>query len=271
MSKPIVFFSRCRPQKADLIDIVLKNNRAFIGWPAWVADYKIGQLRECIADLACSDSKWESLVPHFDEYRRHYTQNRNLVKKVVPGSLVLVPRPNLGLVYAGRVQGSFELINNPPWAAEYLRLRKEQGLEVDHEGSHVADVVQCWQVDRFRPIPFPVIPAWIRASLFGRSTYGEIKPIGELELDPYNILDRLIENPSSVTRPWTRNIFEIEQRLLSDIGPSTFEHLCVALLQLEHPDEIWAHVGGSGDGGVDGVGADQFGNVTSLLQCKWRY
>jgi hypothetical protein len=31
------------------------------------------------------------------------------------------------------------------------------------------------------------------------------------------------------------------------------------------------HVGGSGDGGVDGIGADANGKVIGLLQCKWAY
>jgi hypothetical protein len=43
------------------------------------------------------------------------------------------------------------------------------------------------------------------------------------------------------------------------------------LRQLERPAEIWTHVGGSGDGGVDGVGADHNGRVAGLLQCKWQY
>ena len=46
-----------------------------------------------------------------------------------------------------------------------------------------------------------------------------------------------------------QDLVEVERRLADFVGPSTFEHLCVALLQLEHPDEIWEHVGGSGDGG----------------------
>ncbi|MGC1452700.1 MAG: restriction endonuclease, partial [Candidatus Sulfotelmatobacter sp.] len=55
------------------------------------------------------------------------------------------------------------------------------------------------------------------------------------------------------------------------VGPSAFEHLCVALLQLEDPEHIWMHVGGSGDGGVDGMGAGTDGKVVGLLQCKWAY
>jgi hypothetical protein len=45
----------------------------------------------------------------------------------------------------------------------------------------------------------------------------------------------------------------------------------VALLQLEHPEEVWVHVGGSGDGGLDGIGAGSGGEVVGQLQCKWRY
>ncbi len=273
MPKPIVFFSRCRPQDADLINIVLQVNRAFIGWPAWRPDrnYTSGCLRDSIVDLACSEEEWQALLPQFGKDRVRYSQNRNLVQKVVEGSILLVPRPRLGVVFAGRVVGPFELINDPPWAQDYLRLRKEQGLPAEDEASHVADIAQSWLVDEFRPVPFPIVPAWIRASLFGRSTYGQIKPIEELGLDPYTALDQLIEHPEQLALPWTTDESEIERRLVAHIGPSTFEHLCVALLQLEHPDEIWAHVGGSGDGGVDGTGTDERGHVTSLLQCKWRY
>ena len=71
--------------------------------------------------------------------------------------------------------------------------------------------------------------------------------------------------------PETSDLNEIEERLVTDIGPGTFEHLVVALLQLERPNEVWMHVGGSGDGGVDGVGADREGRVVGLLQCKWRF
>jgi hypothetical protein len=55
------------------------------------------------------------------------------------------------------------------------------------------------------------------------------------------------------------------------VGPNSFEHLCVALLQLENPEHVWMHVGGSGDGGIDGIGAHASGAVVGLLQCKWAY
>ena len=72
-------------------------------------------------------------------------------------------------------------------------------------------------------------------------------------------------------RTWTLDLTTIEKRLLNDLTPSTLEHLIVSLLQLEHPDEVWTQVGGSGDGGVDGAGSGQDGHVTGLLQSKWQY
>lgn len=225
---PIVFFCRCRPQDADPIEIVLGERRIFIGWPAWRPGraYRRGHLRDAIVDLSCSEQEWQSVFPRLGKDRRHYTQNRNLVAKVTPGSIVLVPRASRGVVFAGRISGSFQLINNPPWSTEYLQLRRSQGLTVDEESSHVADVAQTWQVDRFRPLPLPLVPAWIRASLFGRSTYGEIRGIDALALQPFEILEGIIERPERVVRPWTADRDEVERRLVADVGPSTFEHLC---------------------------------------------
>jgi hypothetical protein len=59
--------------------------------------------------------------------------------------------------------------------------------------------------------------------------------------------------------------------MLTFISPSALEHLCVALLQLEYPDELWWHIGGSGDGGADGLGYSDQWESTGLLQCKWYF
>jgi hypothetical protein len=175
-------------------------------------------------------------------------------------------------VFAGRITRSFELLDEPPWADDYLNIRRDQELSIEEEeASHVADVAQCWRVDRFRPLPFTTIPAWIRKSFFGRSTYGRIYAPDAMGLEPFAVLDALIDRPRQSARESTLDLAEIERRLVTDVGPAAFEHLCVALLQLEHPKETWAHIGGSGDGGVDGIGAGEDGKVTGVLQCKWSY
>lgn len=282
MANEIVFFCRCRPQDSDPIDIVLKQKRVFIGYPAW-RDGKSGQdfdFRSAMVDLASVARDYIHNAEPDPIRRRQIKANVNLVHEVGNNSIVLVPRPDRGLVYIGRTCG-FELIDNPPWGDDYINLRKSQKKKpIDSRGSHLADVVQGWNVDRWRAIPFTAIPAWIRKSFFGRSTFGRINTIdlGHEKLDPLeelNLLienqDLLIENQERICPHKTSDCGEIEKRLVTDIGPSSFEHLVVALLQLERPSEIWSHVGGSGDGGVDGVGTNRVGKVVGLLQCKWRH
>jgi hypothetical protein len=252
--------------------LVLQVRRVFIGYPAWIknATKVRGRLRKCIVDLRCSDEEWSTHYRKFDTKRRnHYQQNRNLVSSVKPGAIVLVPRPKQGLVYAGKIKTPFELIDNPPWGEKYLALRREQRLDVEDVFSHLGDIAQSWAVDKFIPIPFPMIPAWIRRSLFGRSTYGRISPLEELGRDPHPILERLMKTSARPALKWTTELDKVEERLLDGVGPNSFEHLCVHLLQLEDPKNIWMHVGGSGDGGVDGEGASSNGKVVGLLQCKW--
>lgn len=273
MATPAVFFSRCYPQDCDAIEIVLRERRVFIGYPAFrtgvVPDRH--RLRDSVVDPWISDEEWSGLRQRVEQPRREYQQNRNFVREIQPGAIALVPRASKGVVYAGWVLRPFELLDDPPWADDYLRVRKEQGRSVENVPHLLADVAQCWEVDRFRPIPYPVIPAWMRRSLFGRSTYGRIRSAPFDGADPHAELDRLLENPTRAVPPWTDNAREVERRLIDGIGPGAFEHLCVALLQLEHPESVWAHVGGAGDGGVDGIGADERGNVVGLLQCKWAY
>ena len=277
MAEPIVFFSRCRPQKADAIKLVLQENRVFIGWPALIPGKtpRKGHLRDAIVDLArCSDDEWRRLCanPNLGKgCRKQYTQNRNFVRSVGIGSIALVPRPERGCVYVGRVEAPFELFDDPPWGGRYLQFRKELGLPTDDEIHHLADVAQSWKVDRFRSVPFSSIPAWIRRSFFGRSTYGIISNLDELDLNAHESMGRLLDSKMRVQEEWTQTVQEAETRLIVQVSPSVFEHLCVALLQLENPTETWIHVGGSGDGGVDGIGLNLHGKLIGRLQCKWAY
>lgn len=272
MSAPTVFFSRCKPRGFDPIDIVLKYKIAFVGWPVWLRD-ACGSINvsECILDLNASHEEWVDGTRGLDRTTRSMsTLNRNLAAEIAPGSILLVPRPSQGLIYCGKVVGHFELVRNPPWIDEYLKLI---GLDRDSPEApeHIGDVVQCWRVDKFRPIPVPAVPAWIRRSLFGRSTLGRVGRAHNAAMDPFEVLNGIIDRPGRIVRPWTTDAHEVEKRLISDIGPNAFEHLSVALLQLEHPDQVWSHVGGSGDGGVDGIGANSEGEVCGILQCKWAY
>lgn len=56
--------------------------------------------------------------------------------------------------------------------------------------------------------------------------------------------------------------------MVDTLVPYAFECLVVSLLQLERPDELWHQVGGTGDGGVDGIGSDEEGDLVGLMQAK---
>ena len=266
--KPILFYSRCKPLGVDAIDIVLSEKRIFIGYAMAKAGarYNPRNLKACVVDPSCSDEEW-SVAHAASDKNKQYNQNRNLVKKVTLGSIAMVPRPNRGLIYCGRVICNFELVDAPPWYDRYMRIRGDQDGD---DLWYAADVAQCWTVDNFKPIPVPRVPAWVRRSLFGQSTYGVIHP-DVVCGDPHEIISKIIETEGFEEQSWTLDLAVIEKRMLTDLNPSTFEHLIVSLLQLEHPNEVWSQVGGSGDGGVDGVGADFNGRVTALVQCKWQY
>lgn len=245
----------------------------FIGWPLVRKEkrYDPKALKDCLVDPRCPDEEWRDQTK--ERANRNYSKNRNIIRKVKEGSIVVVPRPNEGAAYLGRIQGSFEIVNTPSWAGNYLDLRMQQGLDVeDGKNHHVADVAQGWPVEKFVQIDLPLIPGWLRRSLLGRSTYGELKnghPIDE-DVTAYSVLVGLLERRHSASTHWSLDIEDVKKRLVDTLaGPNAFENLVVELLQLEHPEQIWHHTGGPGDGGIDGFGSNEAGNVVGLMQAKY--
>jgi hypothetical protein len=259
-----VFYIRCRPWGADAADIAIDNNVAFFGYPLVDRlNYNPGALTTCMADPSGAMDAWvEALQREQPNYRQQANKNRNMVARVTQGDIVMLPRPTRGIVYCGRVS-HFELINDPTWAHAFHLL-----VAAHPEAPfHATEMAQCWHVEEYIAVPFRRIPAWIRASLFGRSTYGWVH--GVAGLDPHDTMADILLNPQNVELAWTIDMAIVKKRLVEYLTPSALEHLIVALMQLRHPEAQWMHVGGSGDGGVDGIG-QALGEI-SLIQCKWRY
>jgi hypothetical protein len=55
----IVFYSRCKPQDVDAIEVALAEKRIFIGYPMAraAARYDPGNLKACVVDPSCSDEE----------------------------------------------------------------------------------------------------------------------------------------------------------------------------------------------------------------------
>lgn len=279
--QPWAFFCRARPQNADAFDIFRKAGRVFIGYPLLreSGNYNPKALRSCLLDPAKADEEeWKSALEAYLEAEglknvkgRPYTRNRNFVREVTQGSIVVIPRPSEGCAYVARIVGEFHIVDSPEWAGDYEQLRKRQGLDNYDVNLHAADIAQGWKVDEYRQVDLPLLPGWLRHSMLGRSTYGWLAdhPLDE-DTTAYGVLDRILSGGADPIPEWTLDPEQIGQRLVDALNPSSFEHLIVSLLQLEHPDEIWSHTGGPGDGGIDGLGSNVEGKVVGLMQAKLR-
>ena len=268
----IAFQCRAKPQGCDAVTIFEEARRVFIGYPLGRkgVTYDPHALRACLVDPCCADEEWTRQIT--DRRRRSFTRNRNFIPSVTKGSIVVIPRPGQGAAYLGRIHGPFEIVNAPRWAQAYLDLRDRQGLDVDdNKKRHIADVAQGWRVDEYRRIDLSRIPGWIRRSLLGRSTYNRLRshPL-ERGLTAHDVLDGILAGADTPPMAWSLDPQVVKRRLVDTLSnPCAFENLVVALLQLEHPHEIWNHSGGPGDGGIDGFGSNDAGEVVAVMQAKY--
>ena len=112
--KPIAFFCRAKPQGADALRICKKAGRIFIGYPLLRKGetYNPGALGRCLVDPTCPDKEWAREIAG-QSNARSYNRNRNFIPLVTPGSIVVIPRPEQGAVYSGRIVGRFEIVDSP--------------------------------------------------------------------------------------------------------------------------------------------------------------
>jgi hypothetical protein len=150
-----VFYSRCRPQDSDPIEIVLRERRLFVGYPAFRNGVtpERGKLRDAIIDFHCDDAEWAKSTQSYDD-RKMYSQTRNFARSIQINDIALVPRPSRGVVYAGRVVSGFSVLDDASWVEDYLRIRKSQNLDTSDVFSHIGDILQCCEVDEFRAVSF---------------------------------------------------------------------------------------------------------------------
>jgi hypothetical protein len=92
--------------------------------------------------------------------------------------------------------------------------------------SHVGDVVQCWRVEKFVPVPFPLIPRWITYRLLSRNTVGVIVNRPDGNVTALEIIESLYEG-NALASKWKRttNPEVVAQRLLDWVSSNAFEHL----------------------------------------------
>lgn len=268
------FYVKCRPRGVDAAEIALNNKCVFIGYPPWrrKATWDPHAVSASLLDISIDDGRWNptEMDPALDPaYRSQVSMNRGFARHVSPGDMVVLPRPGDGLCHIGRIRDTFKLVNNPTWGNEFCKR-----FAVQHGPSEVAkatcEVVQCWRVVKWISWPFPLLPKWLACQLLRRNTIGWLRDRPEKQLFAATLLDQVFHGKyKAAAFQTTTHLAEVERRILEWTSPASFEQIMCELMQLEQPKHRWWHVGGSGDGGADGLAVDAEGNVTAVLQCKW--
>lgn len=298
---PILFYSRCKPWEVDCTQVAIDHLRVFFGYVIKKdgAVYEPAKPESWILPPNCdevlfSDHRKGKGTDPETKWRRDHTANRNLIASVGEGSIVMIPRPSEGFIYCGEVRGEFRLAYKEECHRDTLEAfknddamtawRKAAGVTLLKHDEHyriAGEVAQGWDVaGPFVAVPVPMVPATIRRSLFGRSTFGKIHASKNPEASPaerdpcaemLRLMQRVQNGQGFPPLPYTLDIGHVRNRLKDAVTPSLFEALVVAILQLEQGHLRWFGVGGSGDGGVDGIAAGESGSVVALLQCKWHH
>ncbi|MHA3793045.1 restriction endonuclease [Sphingomonas sp. YL-JM2C] len=265
-----VFFARSKPYKIDASDIARDNKVVFLGYPLPRpgCTYNEESVHACVTPLDADEDEWRAAKSAVTKkYATQAQANRNLAAEIGAGDIALLPCAQEGVVYAGIVTTGFELLDRPPWFDLFLsRLPAGQRGGPDDMGWHAAEVAQICRVDNFVPIAISEL-GQLRASLLGRARFGRVAIDGP---NAHALISALMQGRRERLL-WTVEPEQVLVRLKGGLTPTDFEYLVVALLQLEHPEEIWHALGGSGDGGVDGAAIDESGRPTAVLQCKLRY
>lgn len=130
MSK--VFFVKNKPQGADMINLVLKYNRVFIGYPAWKNGIERNpeDIARAVYDMKRDDFTKSDLSDKLNKRQKNGTfRHVKYAKRVQPGDYVIVPRVGSGTCFIGKIESPFEIDVDLSRHKEYLNLRKQQKLD----------------------------------------------------------------------------------------------------------------------------------------------
>jgi hypothetical protein len=275
MESKTAIYVKCRPRDADTTALLRKHRRIFLGYPPFIEGvdpalpieqrmHSLGLASHIPSERLSEDCRGRG-------YRSSITLQQNIVRQVGIGSIAVVPQLGSGVCWLAKIASPFTLFAPGEIGEEYLQLRREQGLPVEEPEWHLADMVQGWSTTEWVEVPFVWIPRWIGQRALQRNTVGIIKD-RDGHHRAYDVLERLFAAPSGIaTYEPTEDSDEIARRLVDLLSPASFEHLVVDVLRLERPDLMWLHVGGTGDGGADGIGFRANGTPAAILQCKLRW
>ena len=236
----MAFLSRARPQNCDALEVFRNNARVFLGYPLPRQGEQYDPEALCtwmVNPANCPEPEWRAAYEAYEYKNLMHATTRNLIREVeaarlAGGALVVIPRQREGCFFVGKVSQQFEIVDAPPWAADYLDLRVQQGLEINDEvNQHIADVAQGWQVtngrgqEGFLRLDLSSLPGWLQNNLRGLRSIQRIygHPLHE-DVTAYSVFTQLLEDQPVPVARWTLDVNEIKRRLVDYLNPSSLEH-----------------------------------------------
>lgn len=286
----IVFFYKAAPFKGepwclDLAGTCVAEKKIFIPYPAWnpaALPLVPASVHSDYPKDLCLSPRIRVPKPKPDPMVSRAT---NLIQKVdqsIGGKRwVVIPRVGEGYCWIAEIPSTSQYKiwpKNSPWVQQLdtQLLSKGMGNPFDRYES-LADVAQGWDTGPWVKVSFATLPRWFSKQLLHQASFGEIHqllgaPTGVLT-SPAVVAAHCYAHPFATPKlPLTKNVIAVQQRMVERLSPAAFEFLCIELLNIKraHSCSVWMHVGGVGDGGVDGLGFDSTGQPSAFLTVKWQ-
>lgn len=296
-TRTVLFVKGRSYNKLDLLDFFKRKGRLTIGYIAWCeidrASPVWNEWSKQLASLSSHlllPSEAVATVEFGDrDDSRIIKLNARLQNEVRPGDFVVIPRPASGRFYVGRIGSDFTIFQDDPStlfeehekstiaAIAEEESAKNKGNKNQELCNLYGQVLQGWQLEKLadesdgpmylQEVPLFLVPSIIRKSMASRRSHGRVSIPGEAQYA--NLVASILDGFLSPSKERV-TLHSLVQRLQHDLTPSSFEHLCVDLLNCEQPERHWIHVGGAGDGGIDGAGFNRVGKLVAVLQCKYQ-
>ena len=280
----IVFFYKSRPnfksQPLDLLPSCIRNNTMFLPYPTWaggVAPYIPNDYPQDLMDF-------RKPSPLLVKPLSKQSQALNLIKKIETcrgKKWAVIPRIGDGCCWIAEINSGYKIWSkSEPWLGSLNGILQNSPYSANPVGCYhmLADAAQGWDTTTWLQVSFNALPRWFSKQLLAQGSFGEIHgvssalyPVGLST--PGAVAATGYANPNCTPiPPPTTNPHVLMPRLVERLSPTAFEFLCVELLSLSKYKgcALWSHVGGVGDGGVDGIGFDPTGNPTAFLTVKWQ-
>jgi len=272
-----VFFAKLKPQGFDAFSICRDLQRVVCGYPLWKSGSDLGSDHQSvnqIANLRNMEGKKRMEGYDYPPSTKMLSVCRNIAQQARSGDFFLIPRLREGNIYVARVTSPYDVFD-PSNIVDRVKSERKRAMPAKPEGAHgwgsvIGDFMQGWKTEPWVAVRFVSFPRELAQFTFRRDSIGMLKRRDGVET--WDTVSDLISGGGRRKFHPVSSVEQVEQGLRDLCSADMFEHLCVALLQLEHPDEVWLHVGGSGDGGMDGIGFSRSdGEAVAGLQCKLRW